>query len=105
MKQPPSNAAVNCTRQNHRGLSLEISSSMLSYAMVQFSAADEHRSTVGAGDTFVAAVLFMLLLQPGKYSMEQMLRFANKLASDKIQREGFADLDRRVGESTSSRDA
>jgi len=47
-------------------------------------------STIGAGDTFVAGMLYAL--HAGTWSRGEMLAFAVGLATKKVQREGFAGL-------------
>jgi ketohexokinase len=53
--------------------------------------ADGH-STIGAGDTFIAGVLFGLLCHFADWDAENMLRFAVDLATQKVQMDGFAGL-------------
>ncbi len=48
-------------------------------------------STTGAGDAFIAGILYCLLLHPDVES-RLMVRFANKLAGHKVAREGFDGL-------------
>lgn len=52
----------------------------------------DHHSTVGAGDTFLAGVLFGLLCHSADWGVEETLRFAVDLATQKVQREGLAGL-------------
>jgi ketohexokinase len=47
-------------------------------------------STIGAGDTFIAAMLYGLHVDA--WSSEAKLAFAVRLATKKVQREGFAGL-------------
>ncbi|KAF7552564.1 hypothetical protein G7046_g7369 [Stylonectria norvegica] len=47
---------------------------------------------VGAGDTFVAGMLYGLLCRASDWSIGQQLSFAVDLATLKVQREGFAGL-------------
>jgi len=47
-------------------------------------------STIGAGDTFIAAMLYGL--HADAWSREASLEFAVTLATKKVQREGFAGL-------------
>jgi len=47
------------------------------------------RSTLGAGDTFIAGMLYALQTSA---TYEQALAFAVGLATKKVQQEGFADL-------------
>ncbi|RSL40227.1 hypothetical protein CEP53_013507 [Fusarium sp. AF-6] len=47
---------------------------------------------VGAGDTFIAGMLYGLLCHPGDWSTGEKLGFAVQLATLKVQREGFAGL-------------
>jgi len=54
--------------------------------------------TIGAGDTFTAGVLYMLVCHP-EATLQQKLRFANELAGRKVVQEGFGGL----GEKMASR--
>ncbi|KAH7166144.1 Ribokinase-like protein [Dactylonectria macrodidyma] len=47
---------------------------------------------VGAGDTFVAGMLYGLVCHTDEWSVGQKLSFAVRLATLKVQREGFAGL-------------
>jgi ketohexokinase len=47
---------------------------------------------IGAGDTFIAGVLYGLLRHPSDWPLAQRLEFASSLATLKVQREGFAGL-------------
>jgi ketohexokinase len=47
-------------------------------------------STIGAGDTFIAGMLYGL--HADAWSREAKLEFAVGLATKKVQREGFAGL-------------
>ncbi|RBR14087.1 hypothetical protein FVER53590_08014 [Fusarium verticillioides] len=49
---------------------------------------------VGAGDTFIAGMLYGLICHPDDWSMGQKLGFAVRLATLKVQREGFDGLGR-----------
>jgi ketohexokinase len=47
---------------------------------------------VGAGDTFIAGMLYGLICHTDDWDREAKLRFAVELATKKVQREGFAGL-------------
>ncbi|QKD51542.2 Ribokinase-like protein [Fusarium oxysporum Fo47] len=49
---------------------------------------------VGAGDTFIAGMLYGLICHPDDWSMGKKLGFAVRLATLKVQREGFDGLGR-----------
>ncbi|KAF5025908.1 hypothetical protein F66182_2027 [Fusarium sp. NRRL 66182] len=49
-------------------------------------------SAVGAGDTFIAGMLYGLICHPGDWSTGKKLGFAVQLATLKVQREGFDGL-------------
>lgn len=49
-------------------------------------------STVGAGDTFVAAVLYGMTRRAGEWDPWSVLRFAVALATRKVQQEGFDNM-------------
>ena len=46
-------------------------------------------STVGAGDTFIAGMLYALTCHNEDWNLARKLRFANKLAGIKVLQEGF----------------
>jgi ketohexokinase len=48
--------------------------------------------TIGAGDTFIAGMLYMLTCASDRNLLQQ-LSFANELAGRKVTQEGFKDLD------------
>ncbi|KAI2616289.1 pfkB family kinase [Hypoxylon sp. NC1633] len=48
--------------------------------------------TIGAGDTFIAGMLFSLLAHDEDWSLAQKLDFSNELAGRKVVQEGFGDL-------------
>ncbi|KAF5974513.1 hypothetical protein FCOIX_8199 [Fusarium coicis] len=52
------------------------------------------KAAVGAGDTFIAGMLYGLICHPDDWSMGQKLGFAVRLATLKVQREGFDGLGR-----------
>ncbi|KJZ80555.1 hypothetical protein HIM_00405 [Hirsutella minnesotensis 3608] len=47
---------------------------------------------IGAGDTFIAGMLFGLVVHRASWDLNQCVRFAVDLATLKVQREGFAGL-------------
>lgn len=47
---------------------------------------------MGAGDTFIAGMLFGLLCHPLDWDTEAKLEFAVRLATRKVQQEGFGDV-------------
>lgn len=49
-------------------------------------------SSVGAGDTFVAGMLYGLVAHADDWDARQKVRFAVDLATLKVQREGFGGL-------------
>ncbi|KAF2806691.1 putative PfkB family kinase [Mytilinidion resinicola] len=48
--------------------------------------------TIGAGDTFVAGMLYCENVRCGDWSLKEKLAFANELAGRKVLQEGFAGL-------------
>lgn len=53
-----------------------------------------HRSTIGAGDTFIAGMLYGLICKGKEWDLAQKLKMANRLAGTKVAQEGFSDLGR-----------
>lgn len=51
-------------------------------------------STVGAGDTFVAGMLYGLTCHADDWTLARKLGFATELAGRKVVREGFVGLGR-----------
>lgn len=49
-------------------------------------------STIGAGDTFVAGMIFGLMCRRDDWDLLTKVRFANELAGRKVFQEGFAGL-------------
>ena len=54
------------------------------------------RSTVGAGDTFIAGMLFGLTCHVDDWTLDRKLEFANELAGRKVVQEGLAGLGRAI---------
>lgn len=50
------------------------------------------KSTIGAGDTFIAGVLYGMLWRDNDWDVSRILNFANSLAGSKIGQEGFQGL-------------
>ncbi|KAH8839515.1 hypothetical protein MCOR27_004771 [Pyricularia oryzae] len=48
--------------------------------------------TVGAGDTFIAGILFGFACHPDDWDLPRKLRFAVRLATQKVQMDGFGGL-------------
>ncbi|CAO2657770.1 Nn.00g038960.m01.CDS01 [Neocucurbitaria sp. VM-36] len=48
--------------------------------------------TIGAGDTFIAGMLFGVQERGDEWSLREMLEFANRLAGRKVRQEGFGGL-------------
>ena len=55
-------------------------------------------SAIGAGDTFIAGMIFGLLRHDRDWNPEAKLRFAVDLATAKVQREGFEGLADMLGD-------
>lgn len=51
--------------------------------------------TIGAGDTFIAGMLFALINRP-EWTLERKLQFSNELAGRKVFQAGFADLGQKM---------
>lgn len=49
-------------------------------------------STIGAGDTFIAGMLYGLICHHDTWTVSHKLDFANELAGRKVAQEGFAGL-------------
>ena len=50
------------------------------------------QSTIGAGDTFIAGILYGLFYNFQNWDLEKALKFANELAGRKVTQEGFSGL-------------
>jgi fructose-1-phosphate kinase PfkB-like protein len=59
------------------------------------------QSTLGAGDTFTAGILYALMCHKDDWSLFRMLSFANRLAGLKVRQEGFDDLGKQLWRSLS----
>lgn len=51
-------------------------------------------SPIGAGDTFIAGMLYALNCKVRDWGLPKKLAFANRVAGMKVSQEGFAGLDR-----------
>jgi ketohexokinase len=51
-------------------------------------------SPIGAGDTFIAGMLYALNCKGKDWDLSKKLAFANRVAGMKVSQEGFAGLDR-----------
>lgn len=49
-------------------------------------------STIGAGDTFIAGLLYGLIYRNKDWDFQKRLEFATRVASLKVRQEGFTDL-------------
>lgn len=49
-------------------------------------------SAVGAGDTFIAGMLYALISHTEDWDIDKKVRFAVDLATRKVQQEGFIGL-------------
>lgn len=49
-------------------------------------------SSIGAGDTFIAGMLYGLTQHAGTWNLKQKLEYANELAGRKVYLNGFADV-------------
>ncbi|VUC31814.1 unnamed protein product [Clonostachys rosea] len=49
-------------------------------------------STIGAGDTFIAEMLYSYIAHSRHWSFSKRLQFSNRLAGYKVAQEGFKDL-------------
>lgn len=49
-------------------------------------------STIGAGDTFIAGMLYSLICHADDWDLSRKLAFANELAGRKVMQEGFSGL-------------
>lgn len=51
-------------------------------------------SSIGAGDTFIAGILYALIWRDGDWDLSKKLGFANRVAGMKVAQEGFGGLGR-----------
>ena len=54
-------------------------------------------SAIGAGDTFMAGMLYSLIYHEEDWDLYKKLKFSNELAGRKIVQEGFAELATQMG--------
>jgi fructose-1-phosphate kinase PfkB-like protein len=73
--------------QNQRLLSMLAASTITK--IVDFNI---YNSTIGAGDSFIAGILFGLLCHYDEWEWARKLRFANEIAGRKVVQEGFQGL-------------
>ncbi|KAF7588789.1 hypothetical protein BBP40_005220 [Aspergillus hancockii] len=60
------------------------------YTAADFGVVD----TIGAGDTFIAGILYALICRSDAWDLSQKLAFANRVAGMKVTQEGFSGLER-----------
>jgi ketohexokinase len=60
--------------------------------------------TIGAGDTFIAGMLFALAHYPYDWSINQKVAFSNELAGRKVLQDGFAGLGEKMRHSSTSQE-
>lgn len=75
-----------------------IDKSDIVHSLASVVAETEIVDTVGAGDTFIAGMLFGLINKNIEWSLEQKLDFANALAGNKIKQQGFWRLAEQLAE-------
>lgn len=80
---------ISCTRLHIQGKNSGLSSKLAHL----FSDVADVYSTIGAGDTFIAGMLYCLLYQGG-WDLSKKLTFANRVAGMKVTQEGFSNLER-----------
>ncbi|KAL1847662.1 hypothetical protein VTK73DRAFT_10302 [Phialemonium thermophilum] len=88
---PESRVSVEVEKPNREGLrELAAEADLVFYSRTW--AEVSHILTIGAGDTFVAGILFGVACHRRDWDLEQKLRFAVDLATRKVQIDGFAGL-------------
>jgi len=61
-------------------------------APLALDASSDLRSTIGAGDTFIAGILYSWLVHRDDWPLTEKLAFANELAGRKVVQEGYSGL-------------
>ncbi|KAL4889944.1 pfkB family kinase [Aspergillus ambiguus] len=81
-----------CTWGQEGAVALETQTGNLihrpAYTTPEFSVVD----AIGAGDTFIAGMLYAMLCQGDKWTLGEKLGFANRVAGMKVAQEGFSGL-------------
>ncbi|KAG8159943.1 hypothetical protein KVR01_010580 [Diaporthe batatas] len=86
-------ATLLCCTWGAKGATAKSSASQQFFnATPESSATIQIVDAIGAGDTFVAGVLYGLLCRRGDWTDQEIIRFAVKLATTKVQQDGFEGL-------------
>ncbi|KAL2852506.1 Ribokinase-like protein [Aspergillus pseudoustus] len=83
-----------CTWGQDGAAALETSTRNLVHSPAYCPAGFQVVDTIGAGDTFIAGMLYGLICKKKGWDLSQKLSMANHLAGTKVAQEGFAGLGR-----------
>ncbi|KAK8075309.1 pfkB family kinase [Apiospora hydei] len=81
-----------CTWGEDGAWAYEPVSGMTHHAAAHHFGDDAVVDTIGAGDTFIAGILYGMLFHSQDWRCAERLRFANEIAGQKVLQEGFAGL-------------
>ncbi|KAL2868732.1 ketohexokinase [Aspergillus lucknowensis] len=89
------NASLHCCTWGQGGaVAHDITTGNIVHSPAQIPSGFQVVDTIGAGDTFIAGMLYGLLCNGDTWSLPQKLALANRLAATKVAQEGFAGLGR-----------
>ncbi|KAK1143422.1 hypothetical protein N8T08_006750 [Aspergillus melleus] len=83
-----------CTWGRDGAMALETSTGNLLHSPAYSAPGFQVVDPIGAGDTFIAAMLYALIWQGDKWDVSRKLEFSNRVAGMKVGQEGFSDLAR-----------
>ncbi|KUI71551.1 Ketohexokinase [Cytospora mali] len=92
VERAPKASLLLCTWGAHGATALSLPSREVIHITPVSDPAVQIVDAVGAGDTFVAGMLYGLLCRTGDWDVQRMVRFAVDLATLKIQQDGFRGL-------------
>ncbi|KAE8152424.1 Ribokinase-like protein [Aspergillus avenaceus] len=82
-----------CTWGQDGAVALDMETGNLIHSPAYLIADSKVVDTIGAGDTFIAGMLYGLNCQQESWDLSQKLSFANRVAGMKVTQEGFSGLD------------
>jgi len=88
----PKASLLCCTWGDGGASALEVASSAYKHNPAYAAEYSKVVDTIGAGDTFIAGMLYSLICHEDDWTLSRKLGFANELAGRKVAQDGFSGL-------------